>query len=136
MGSSEQIKSSARQRAWPVKLNAAEDIQGNVFLVAGGRIRCLQCTKTSKRTGARCRAPISASSAATGGCRFHGGASTGPKTDAGRERCAEAKTVHGRETRKTRSERKLAMKNLADLEALARTLGMITGPKTRGRKPG
>jgi len=28
-------------------------------------------------------------------CRFHGGASTGPITDAGRLRCAEANVIHG-----------------------------------------
>jgi hypothetical protein len=35
-------------------------------------------------------------------CRVHGGKSTGPRSDQGRERCAEAKTINGRETRKKR----------------------------------
>ena len=30
---------------------------------------------------------------------FHGGKSTGPATLNGKSRCAEAKTIHGRETR-------------------------------------
>ena len=36
---------------------------------------------------------------------FHGGKSTGPKSKAGKERCAAAKTVHGWETRKKREYR-------------------------------
>lgn len=103
------------------------------FFTAGGRILCVQCTAKSKRTGAQC------GSAAIKGktkCRVHGGKSTGPKTQEGRERIAAANTVHGRETRKTRNERKLALKRLADLDSTARALGMITGPMTRGPKPG
>ena len=33
---------------------------------------------------------------------FHGGKSTGPVTSLGRKRCADAKTIHGRETRTIR----------------------------------
>ena len=32
-------------------------------------------------------------------CHFHGGRSTGPRTELGRQICAAAKTVHGKETR-------------------------------------
>lgn len=102
------------------------------LLTAGGRIRCLQCTAKSKRTGNQCRA------AAIKGktkCRTHGGLSTGPKTQAGRDRIAAANTTHGRETRKVRAERKLALIRLADIDRLAREMRMISGPLTRGRKP-
>ena len=54
-------------------------------------------------------------------CRFHGGKSTGPKTDAGRAACAAAKTVHGWETRKIREERKAGLKRL---KVLAKRLGI------------
>jgi len=104
-----------------------------ILATAGGRIRCLQCTARSKRTGHQCRA------AALKGktkCQFHGGRSTGPKTAEGRQRCAEAKTVHGRETRKARTERSVALAKLAELEAVGREAGLITGPKTAGRQPG
>jgi hypothetical protein len=135
MGSSEQTKSSsARQRATRVSKRIEAGPEG-MFLTAGGRIRCAQCTKTSKRTGQRCRAPISATSGATGACRFHGGASTGPKTEAGRQRCAEAKTLHGRETRQIRAERQETLKRLADFETLAREMLLIRGPKQPGRRP-
>ena len=69
-------------------------------------------------------------------CRTHGGLSTGPKTKEGRARCAAAKTVHGRETRAIRQVRSEKMAELYELELLARKIGMITGPKTPGRKPG
>ncbi len=36
---------------------------------------------------------------------FHGGKSTGPVTYGGKQRCAEAKTIHGRETRLKRVNR-------------------------------
>jgi hypothetical protein len=102
------------------------------FRTAGGRITCLQCNAKSKRTGNQCRAP-----AAKGKnkCRFHGGASTGPKTDQGRKRCAQARTIHGRETRKARIERALVVKLLRDLEDIGRAVGLIQGGKTVGRKP-
>ena len=35
-------------------------------------------------------------------CRAHGGCSTGPPTQQGRKRCAEARYQHGWETRKAR----------------------------------
>lgn len=102
------------------------------FRTAGGRITCLQCNAKSKRTGNQCRAP-----AATGKtkCRFHGGASTGPKTEQGRRRCAEAKTIHGNETTVKRLELSEARARLALLEMLGHTLGFMHGTRTRGRKP-
>jgi hypothetical protein len=45
-------------------------------------------------------------------CKFHGGMSTGPATNEGKLRCAQAKTVHGNETRKDRQVHRLAMKRL------------------------
>lgn len=68
-------------------------------------------------------------------CRFHGGASTGPKTEQGRLRCAEAKYRGLGESRKQRTERALGMRRLRELEDLGHLLGIIEGPKTPGRKP-
>jgi len=68
-------------------------------------------------------------------CSRHGGLSTGPRTPEGRARCAAAKTVHGHETRAKRAERQLASARLHFLEGLMLQLGMIDGPRTRGRKP-
>ena len=68
-------------------------------------------------------------------CRSHGGLSTGCKTEAGRQRCAEAKTIHGRETREARTERSLASARLAVLEAVGFSIGLMSGGRTRGRRP-
>ncbi len=106
---------------------------GNVtLLTAGGRITCLQCNAKSKRTGNQCRAPAAKGKTK---CRFHGGASTGPKTDQGLQRCGEAKTIHGNETRKARIERAEGMRRLRALEDLGYALGIMQGAKTVGRKP-
>ena len=64
-----------------------------------GSFEVPRCQAKSKRSGLQCR------KAAMQGkrvCRTHGGASTGPKTITGRQRCAAAKTVHGWETRAKR----------------------------------
>jgi hypothetical protein len=102
------------------------------FVTAGGRIRCIQCQAKSKRTKQQCRAPASKGKTK---CRFHGGASTGPKTPEGRKRCVEARTKTGTETRKARTERAEAMRRLRALEELGHALGIMHGPKMPGRKP-
>ncbi len=102
------------------------------FRTAGGRIHCVQCQAKSKRTGVQCRAPATAGKTK---CRFHGGASTGPKTPEGRQRCAEARLVHGQETTSMRKERGLASARLAVLEMAGHALGFMQGTRTRGRKP-
>ena len=102
------------------------------FVTAGGRIRCLQCQAKSKRTKQQCRAPAAKGKTK---CRFHGGASTGPKTPDGRQRCAEAKTIHGNETRQARSDRATAMRRLRELEKMGHALGIMHGPMMPGRKP-
>ena len=101
------------------------------FVIAGGRIRCLQCQAKSKRTKQQCRAPALKDKTK---CRFHGGASTGPSTEAGRQRCAEAKTNHGSETRAIREGRSQTIARLQALEALGHALGIMHGPRTRGPK--
>ncbi len=101
------------------------------FQTLGGRITCQRCQAMSKRTKQQCRAPASKGKTK---CRFHGGASNGPKTEAGRLRCGEAKTIHGNETRKARSDRAAAMRRLRLLEDLGHALGIMNGSKTPGRK--
>ena len=98
----------------------------------GGRVTCQRCQANSKRTKLQCAAPALKGKRV---CKTHGGRSTGPKTEAGRQRCAEAKTIHGRETRVARDERSLAMARLAVLEQAGHELGFMGGTRTRGRKP-
>ena len=98
----------------------------------GGRITCQRCQARSKRTKLQCGAPALRNKYV---CLTHGGRSTGPRTEEGRQRCAEAKTIHGTESRKTRTERAEAMRRLRALEDFGHALGLIIGTKTPGRKP-
>lgn len=98
----------------------------------GERITCQRCLAHSKRTKQQCQAPAAKGKTK---CRFHGGASTGPKTEQGRQRCAEAKSIHGNETRKARIERAEAMRRLRVLEDLGHQLGFMSGSHTRGVRP-
>ena len=68
-------------------------------------------------------------------CKYHGGLSTGPKTEAGRQRCAQANTTHGRETRAIRAEHSQASARLSVLEQVGFEIGFMGGDRTRGRKP-
>jgi hypothetical protein len=102
-----------------------------MLTTAGGRITCPQCTARSKRTQQRCVQPAMRGRST---CRAHGGKSTGARTPEGKARIAAAHTTHGRETRAIRQERSKQLSYLAELEELARTLGMITGPLSPGRK--
>ena len=102
------------------------------YVIAGGHITCNQCQAMSKRSRQRCKAPAMKDKAV---CRTHGGRSTGPKTETGRQRCSKSRIVHGRETREARSERSLASARLAVLEAVGFSIGLMSGGRTRGRRP-
>lgn len=95
---------------------------------AAGRIACRQCAATSKRTGNQCRAPAMHGKAV---CRFHGGKSTGPRTQAGLDRCAAARTTHGQETKAMRAAHRAAAARLKELEELARRIGLFGVPLRR-----
>ena len=74
----------------------------NHIVLLGERIRVPRCQALSKRSKLQCK---KAALTAKRVCMFHGGKSTGPGTSDGRERRAEAKTVHGYETRASREYR-------------------------------
>ena len=87
-----------------------------------GSFEVPRCQANSKRSGIQCR------KAAMQGkrvCRTHGGASTGPKTIAVRQRCAAAKTVHGRETRAIRAARDVKLRELREMEQTLKNAGLI-----------
>lgn len=104
----------------------------SLFTIAGGKIICRQCRAKSKRTQVQCQAPAMKGKEV---CRFHGGLSMGPTSIEGRERCAQARAVHGNDSRQSRAELSAGLAYIASLEMLARSIGMISGPKPRGRKP-
>ena len=101
--------------------------------LAGGRIRCLRCTARSVRSGLQCAKPAMKSSR-TQKCSHHGGWATGPKTVAGRQRIAQAHTIHGEATKVARQEYAKVSAKLLMLEDAMHVLGMTTAPRTRGRK--
>ena len=101
---------------------------------AAGRIGCLRCTAKSSRTKQQCGRPALKTSK-TQKCGSHGGLSTGPKTAEGRQRIADAQTVHGRDTKAARLERSRGSLRLAQLEDMMFVLKMSSAPRSRGRKP-
>jgi hypothetical protein len=115
----------------PIRL---EQMSNLTMLTAGGRIVCKQCQATSKRTRLQCKAPAVKGKNV---CRTHGGLSTGPKTEQGRAKCAEAKTVHSNSTREKRKQNAISATKLL----LLRDLGLRIGPfgleptGWAGRKP-
>ena len=95
------------------------------LLTAGGRIRCLRCQARSKGHGGQCGAPAIQGKRV---CRNHGGLSRGPTTAAGRQRCAEAKTIHGEQTRAKR-------KRASELSALLKAYAAILEVRYRTELP-
>ena len=81
----------------------------------GGRVRAPRCQALSKRSKLQCgKAALKGKSV----CMFHGGKSTGPVTELGRQRCAAAKTIHGFETRAKREYRVKKFAELKEIENL------------------
>ena len=109
------------QNAAPIEGDApkrSSEIEGFI-LTLGGRIRCPRCQAKSKRSQQQCRLPAIRGKRV---CRIHGGRSTGPRTQQGRNLCGAAKTVHGRETRAIRAKRQRALAELKLLERMGRGL--------------
>ena len=111
---------------------AKKTLQMNQFFTLGGKVHCNQCQAQSKHSGSQCKKPAMKDKRV---CRTHGGASTGPRTDKGRQLCAKARTKTGTETREVRIERKLALARLAVLEEIGFSTGLMSGKRSRGRHP-
>lgn len=109
------------------------EIQKQAFIeLAGGRIRCRRCQALSKRSQQQCKkAALKGKSV----CRFHGGKSTGPRTQEGRQRIASAQWKHGESTKAKRQEQSESDARMRNFEDLLHILDMTTAPRWRGRKP-
>ncbi len=104
-----------------------------ILFTAGGRIKCRRCQATSKRTHRQCQAPAIKGKNT---CRIHGGKSTGPKTEHGRQRCADVRLKHGKETRTEREKRSQTIAELHTLLEIGKIAGIFAkNVKMRGRKP-
>lgn len=100
--------------------------------IADGRITCPRCQATSKRTKLQCGRPASKGKNV---CNFHGGKSTGPKTEEGKERLRQAHIKSGEYTQESRLRHNRALLNLAYVEDMMHMLGMTSADRTRGPKP-
>lgn len=60
------------------------------------------CGAKTKGTGEPCKRYA----CKNGRCKYHGGRSTGPRTEEGRRRCGEVNLKHGMRTKKAMEERK------------------------------
>ena len=88
----------------------------------------------SKRSGEQCKKPALKSSRAQK-CEFHGGRSTGPKTEGGKARQRAAVIKSGNYTKEAMENKARSVRVLAGLEDALYVLNMTTMPRTRGRKP-
>jgi hypothetical protein len=102
------------------------------LITAGGLIKCRRCKAQSSRTKLQCGRPALKDKNV---CQFHGGRSTGPKTEEGKNRIRAAHWKHGKETKEARKRRSQGNLRMIRLEDMGRDVGMFKGPKRRGRKP-
>jgi ribosomal protein S4 len=125
------VGSCAKSRKLPLK--EASTMEQNMsksltMLTLGGRVQCRQCQATAKHSRVQCK---KAALRGKNVCRTHGGASTGPRTEQGRAKCAEARTIHGNSTREKRKQNAVSATRLLLLRALGNRLGLF-GPKPTG----
>ena len=118
-------------------VTATSDGKEKLLVTCAGKISCPRCQGTSRRTKLQCGAPALKTSK-TQKCKFHGGASTGPKTAEGRQRISASLLVHGHETNKIRVERQIKTLELRQLEDILVLTGGIkrkAGAKPAGYRP-
>jgi len=67
-------------------------------------------------------------------CRTHGGASTGPKTQAGKDAIRQAHYKHGEQTLEAKAARSDKSAEMQALEDIMHVMNMTSAERTRGRK--
>lgn len=72
------------------------------LITASGKIRCRRCKAQSSRTKLQCAKPALKAKAV---CGHHGGLSTGPRSQKGKNRIRAAHLKHGQETLEAKAER-------------------------------
>jgi hypothetical protein len=90
--------------------------------------RSKQCTAMSRRTGKRC---LNVKAYGCKTCRFHGAR----KRSSIKRGIAHPAYKHGQETLQAKRERSAKLKELRDIEGAMTVLGVLDGPRWRGRKP-
>ena len=102
-----------------------------LIVLAGGRITCLRCTARAKGSQTQCRKPAMQGKTK---CRTHGGASTGPKTQAGKDAIRRAHFKHGEQTLEAKTARSAKDAEMQALEDIMHVMNMTSAKRTRGRK--
>jgi hypothetical protein len=102
-----------------------------MIVLAGGRITCLRCTARAKHSKQQCRKPAMQGKTK---CRTHGGASTGPKTQAGKDAIRQAHLRHGEQTLEAKAARSDKSAEMQALEDIMHVMNMTSAERTRGRK--
>lgn len=102
-----------------------------VLLTAGGKIACRRCKASSVRTKEQCGRPALNGKQV---CQFHGGKSTGPKSEESKQRLRTLNLKDGAYTLESRLASSQFRLKLRYIECVGHHLGMIK-EKTRGRKP-
>jgi hypothetical protein len=108
------------------------ELIAKTLITAGGKITCLRCNAMSKRTKLQCGAPASKNKTK---CKFHGGKSSGAKTEEGKLKAQQGNLSSGNETKEARLERSQKALWFAQCEDVMHTLKMTHGPRVRGPKP-
>lgn len=101
------------------------------LVTCGGKIVCRRCNATSVRTKQQCGRPAIKGKRV---CQFHGGRSTGPKSEVNKNRLRTLNLKEGFFTAEARESARRDSITLRYLEDIGYHLGMIP-VKTRGRKP-
>ena len=103
------------------------------LITAGGKICCRRCKAQSSRTKLQCSKPALKGKAV---CQFHGGYSTGPKTQEGKDCIRAAHLKHGKETLEAKAERSTKSLIFRYLTDIGNHCNMFYKQlKTRGRPP-
>ncbi len=102
-----------------------------MIVLADGRITCLRCTARAKHSKDQCRKPAMQGKTK---CRTHGGASTGPKTLAGKDAIRRAHFNHGEQTLEAKAARSAKDAELRALEDITHVMSLTSAKRTRGRK--
>ena len=102
-----------------------------MIVLAGGRITCLRCTSRAKSSQTQCRKPAMQGKTK---CRTHGGASTGPRTQAGKDAIRRAHFKHGEQTLEAKAARSAKNAELRALEDITHVMSLTSAKRTRGRK--
>ena len=101
------------------------------LVTCGGKIVCRRCKASSVRTKQQCGRPAIQGKKV---CQFHGGRSTGPKSEENKNRLRTLNLKNGFFTMEARESARKDSIKLRYLEDIGYHLGIIP-VRTRGRKP-